>query len=144
MDTTEKSVAEALTRAHAVLLDDLTKLEEVAGSAPEEALADLRLRLGATHRHVAEHFRFEEQNGYLDVVRKRDPRLDRAILQLAEEHRDLRRSLDALILEVGAAARLDDSLRGKVQEWVRSIREHETRENDLVQDAFNLDIAAED
>jgi hypothetical protein len=31
-----------------------------------------------------------------------------------------------------------------VREWVERVRRHETRETDLVQDAYNLDIGAED
>jgi hypothetical protein len=32
----------------------------------------------------------------------------------------------------------------KVEEWVRRVRKHERSENILVQDAFNVDLTAED
>jgi hypothetical protein len=142
--TTENSVAEALCRAHVALLEDLRKLEEAARPASGESLTELRARLGATQAHVTEHFRFEEQNGYLDAVRKREPRLERAIQQLAEEHRALAESLEVLIKQARAATTLDDPFREAIRRWVERVREHEARENDLVQDAFNLDIGAED
>jgi len=144
MDKTETSVGAALGRAHTALLDDLRKLEEEIRSTSREGLVDLRARLGATQKHITEHFRFEEQNGYLDVVRKREPRLERAIQQLAAEHRQLAQALDALIGEAAAAANLNDSFRERVPAWVEEVRRHEVRENDLVLDAFNSDIGAED
>jgi hypothetical protein len=140
----DNSVAEALGRAHAALLADLCELEAAALPGSAEGLAGLRARLGATHTHITEHFRFEEENGYMDAVRKREPRLERAIQQLAEEHRQLAQSLDALIGESRTATSLDDRFRAEVRGWVERVRHHEGRENDLVQDAFNLDIGAED
>ena len=144
MGRAENSVAEALRRAHAALLEDLRKLEEAARPDSGEGPAELRARLGATRAHVTEHFRFEEQNGYMDAVRKREPRLERKIEQLAEEHRELAQSLERLIEHAGAATSLDDPFREEVRGWVERVRQHEVRENDVVQDAFNLDIGAED
>ncbi len=144
MGRTENSVAEALGQAHAALLADLRELEQAVCPSREEGLAELHARLGAAHAHITKHFRFEEQNGYMDAVRKREPRLERTIQQLAEEHRQLGQSLDALIGEAGAATSVGDALREGIREWIECIRQHEVRENDLVQDAFNLDIGAED
>ena len=144
MGITENSVAESLGRAHVVLLADLRVLEQSARPSSGEGLAELRARLGATQTHVTEHFRFEEQNGYMEAVLKREPRLERAIQQLAEEHHSLAQSLAVLIEQARAATSLDDPLREGVREWVERVRRHETRETDLVQDAYNLDIGAED
>jgi hypothetical protein len=138
------SFAKALRKAHAALLKDLRTLEECACSRSSERLANLRVRLGATRAHLGEHFRLEEQDGYMDIVRKREPRLERAVQQLADEHQLLMQSLDALITEIWAATSLDDTFPVKVQAWVERIRDHETRETRLVQDAFDLDIGAED
>ena len=80
----------------------------------------------------------------MDIVRKREPRLERAVQQLADEHQLLMQSLDALISEFWAATSLDSAFPEKVQAWVERIRDHEARETRLVQDAFDLDIGAED
>ena len=144
MGRTENSVAEALSQSHVALLADLRGLKQAVRPFSEEGLGELRTRLGAAHAHIAEHFRFEEQNGYMDAVRKREPRLERTIQQLVEEHGQLRRSLDALIGEATAATSLGDTLREEIREWIERVRQHEIRENDLVQDAFNLDIGGED
>jgi len=140
----ESSVAEALGRAHAALLDDLRQLEEAVRRASGEGVAELRTRLDATRRHIAEHFRFEEQSGYMDAVRKQEPRLARTIDQLADEHGQLAQSLEALIRESAAAKSTGAALRDGVRSWVEHVRQHEARENDLVLDAFNLDLSAED
>jgi hemerythrin-like domain-containing protein len=144
MGKPEPSIAEALSQAHAALLEDLRKLDEAVRPSSREGLADLAARLDAARAHITEHFRFEEHNGYLDTVRGREPRLERAIQQLVEEHRQLAQSLDALLGKARAAANLDDALREDVRAWVARVRQHEVRENDLVQDAFSLDVGAED
>ena len=144
MERTENSVAEALARAHVALLADLRVLEQSARPSSGEGLADLRARLGATQTHVTEHFRFEEQNGYMEAVLKREPRLERAIQQLAEEHRSLAQSLAVLVERAKAGTSLDDPFREEVRGWVERVRQHEAREKEVVQDAFNLDIGAED
>lgn len=144
MATRYRSVAEALNRAHVALRKDLGKLEEAARPDSGEGAAALRKRLAATRTHVTEHFRFEEESGYLDGVRKREPRLERAAQQLEEEHRALAQTLDALVEEAQVDAGVGDAFRARLREWLERLRKHEARENELVQDAFNLDIGAED
>jgi hemerythrin-like domain-containing protein len=144
MKQTIASIAELLCQAHATLLHDLAKLEEAVEPTSEESLAQLLSRLAAARSHLARHFHFEERNGYMDAVRKREPRLERTIQLLAEEHGELMASLETLIEQAKAATSLDDPCRDKVRKWVGRVRRHEVREGELVQDAFNQDIAAED
>src|SRR5581483_424241 len=144
MQTTKPSVAEALCRAHSSLLEDLGQLEAAVQPQSTEGLPKLHARLAATRAHIAEHFRFEEENGYMDVVRKREPRLERSIQQLADEHGQLLRSLDALIARAGSSENLEGSFRQAISEWIEGIRNHEHRENELVQDAFTWETFAED
>jgi hypothetical protein len=125
-------------------MKDLQKLEQLARSPTGDGLARLRSLLGATQAHITEHFRFEEQDGYMDAVRKREPRLERTVQQLAEEHRHLGQALDTLIRKAGAASDVDSALQEGIQAWIERVRRHEIRENDLVQAAFNMDINAED
>jgi hypothetical protein len=126
------------------LQEDLRKLEEGASHQSGDDLAALREQLDTTLTHVTEHFRFEEENGYMDAVRKQEPRLERAIGQLAEEHPQLARSLKALVEQARAATSASDPLREEVRRWVERIRHHEARENALVHGAFNDDIGTKD
>jgi hypothetical protein len=144
MKTTEPFAIEAHRRIHAVLHEDLCRLEEAAHPAAGQDPAALLARLAATQAHLVEHFRFEEHNGYMDAVRKREPRLERTVEQLALEHRQLAQSLAELVAEAGTATAVGEALRGSVRGWLQRVRRHEVRENDLVQNAFNLEIGAED
>ncbi len=141
MGNNDMSVAETLTQAHAALSEQLRLLDEAALAA---GVVELRNRLGSTQTHLVEHFRLEEQNGYMGAVRERAPRLERAIEQLALEHHELARSLQALIAQSKAATSVDDPFRQQIREWIKRVRRHEAHENDVLQDAFNLDIGAED
>jgi hypothetical protein len=142
--TSKRPVAEALGRAHAKLLTDLRLLEEAVLSESGQGLMQLHARLARTYNDIADHFRFEEQDGYMAAVRKREPRLERAIRELAGEHAQLTESLNTLMAKAKIATTLDDELRQQLRAWVERVREHEARENQLVQGAFNLDIAGED
>lgn len=144
MPSVKNSVVEAFLQAHRVLSDDLRKLEQAAGPKSGESLATLRDRLGKTRSHIAAHFRFEEHNGYMEMVRKREPRLERSIEHLAAEHRILGQSLDSIVAEAQAATSVAEALREKIRAWVKEVRKHEARENDVVQNAFNLDVGPED
>jgi len=138
------SLAEALAKAHVALLKDLRQLDEVSRLPSPGSFAEMTTRLAAAREHIAEHFRFEEQNGYLDVVRRREPQMDRTIEELHEEHRQLLLSLNALLEEARAYGGAEGTFREKVRAWVRRVRQHESRENSLVQDAFTTDIGTED
>jgi hypothetical protein len=144
MAKTANPGAEAFGRAHAALERDLRKLEEAVGSSSGMSPAEVVARLGATQTHVREHFCFEEQDGYMDTIRQREPRLERAIQHLVEEHRQLAQSLEALLGEARTAPSLHEAFRDKVRTWVGRLRGHEAHEIDLVQEAFNWDIGAED
>jgi hemerythrin-like domain-containing protein len=140
----QATISESLSQAHTALLEDVAKLEEAVQTSKEDGLERVCTRLSATRAHVLDHFQFEEQDRYMDKVRKREPRFERAIEELVKEHRQLAQSLDAVIEEARTADTLNDSLRANVHAWIGHIRQHEARESRLVLDAFNSDVGAED
>ena len=144
MTNAETSIAEGLARAHIALLRDLQELDEAGRPASMQNLAALRAHLEATRAHLVEHFRFEEVDGYMTAVRTREPRLERTVDELANEHGQLLSSLDALLAETATDLGLDQAMRAKVSQWINRVRQHEARENHLIQDIFNLDIGSED
>src|SRR5262249_61195710 len=105
--------------------------------------ADLADRLDVVRASIGEHFRFEEENGYMAAVLEIHPHLERMVQHLCEEHGQLLRSLDELRAE-GRAGQLSAAGRARGLAWARAVRRHERSENVLVQDAFNLDLSAED
>jgi hypothetical protein len=95
-------------------------------------------------QQLSNHFRLEEENGYMAWVLEREPHLERTVEHLHDEHRSLADTLDRLIREASTKNTLDESLREQARAWLEQVRQHEARENRLVQDFFNLDIDAED
>ncbi len=137
------SLGEALRHAHSGLLADLTQLEEIARRAPG-APTILLAPLTATRGHLATHFRLEEKGGYMDAVRDREPRMQHAASQLGIEHEQLMQSLDGLVTRASRAEGPDESLREDVLQWLDRVQNHEHRENELIQEAFNTDLGGED
>ena len=129
------TLADDMHRVHAALRHDLDRLREVL-TTPERA----RQFLVELRAHVAQHFRCEEEGGYMATVLQRRPQSERAVRQLLAEHRPLLEGLDALLKEVGTAERIDDGFRARVAAWAELLRRHEAEENVLVEDAFNQDI----
>ncbi len=138
------ALTEKLGQAHVKLLDALRDLQGTARMRTDSGLSALRVRLEGIRKCLGEHFGFEEQNGYLDVVRQREPFADRVIEKLHAEHQELAQALDDLLGEVRGCESLEAAVRDRVREWIMRVRCHESRESNLIQDAFNLDIGAED
>jgi hemerythrin len=138
------SVVEALRMAHINLLKDLAGLEDSVHSSLGTDSVEMRSLLERTRAHILEHFRFEEQNGYMDAVLHRDPNLARTVENLREEHRQLAQELEGLIERTRTGRHLEEAFRDQVRSWLESVHRHEARENTLVQDAFNVDFSALD
>jgi hypothetical protein len=133
-----------MTRAHAQLLSDLSELAHEIRTTSHTSLKEFKASLRKAQTDVAAHFRLEEQNGYMDAVKGRSPASDRAIQRLLAEHGKLMKTLDGLITLTTRSAGVTDRLRNKTLLWIQSVRAHERRENELIQEAFNTDIAADD
>jgi len=136
MDNSPKSFAEALHEEHTALLADLHQLDDAVHAGSRASPMELGTRLTHLRTHLLEHFRFEEEGGYMAPVLHEEPRLGPEIQGLLDEHGQLAQTLDALIQEASAAQTLDDGLREKVRGWAKRVRQHEAHENNLVQEAY--------
>lgn len=141
MKAEKKSIADALLQAHKVLMKDVQGLEKLLDDGPA---ADLHKTLTALRTHTLQHFRFEEKDGYLDAVSERMPHKDKAVAELLEEHRVMADELDGLVEAARSARTVDAALVDRLRAWIRSLRNHETKENLLVEDAFNRDVGNKD
>jgi hypothetical protein len=145
MKTSAIDTAEELSQATASVLDDLQKLEHVVLASPPVSVSDILNTLSTARSHVTDHFEFEEkEKGWMEAVRKREPRLEHAVSSLIEEHRQLVKSLNTLVEEAIAEAKLEEAFRQKVMQWIQRVREHELRENELLEDVFAEDLGAGD
>jgi hypothetical protein len=144
MNKLRATFGDNLIQAHRTLLADLRKVRDAVRKTPADRPEDLAAVLEATRGDLGEHFRFEEENGYMAGVLQVQPHLARAVGHLQEEHGRLLQGLDDLIAQTRQSAGLADELRQQVIAWLGEVRRHERSENVLVQDAFNLDLTAED
>jgi hypothetical protein len=141
MSQTTIGLEERLRQAHADLLADLQKL---GSESAEFGLASLRTSLLKARQDLINHFRLEQENGYLDEVRKREPCLEQTLVKLAGEHHKLLHKLDDILAQLEYPQPALEGLQRQVRLWVHDVRGHEIRENDLIQDAFVHDLGAGD
>lgn len=144
METPEKSFAETLLEVHTDLMRELQKLEFAVDSGAREGPSGLDALLRNIQAHLTEHFRFEEDGGYMASVLKEEPHYGPTAEKLLAEHTELAQTLGALIREVGSARTLPDAVRDKIRAWVGRVRHHEASENQLVMEAYNSSGATGD
>jgi hypothetical protein len=136
MEPEHHSFAEALHEAHVSLLGDLQELDEAVRPGSGQGPAELGTRLGKVRAHLLDHFRFEEEGGYMAPVLKEEPRLAPEAQELLNEHGQLAQALNGLIQEVSGAGSLEEAVRDRVRAWVKQVRHHEAQENHIVQEAY--------
>lgn len=144
MTKPETTSADAMARAHAVLQEQLGRLQRAAHAPRDAQPLELRNDLERVRTGLAEHFRFEEENGYMNHVLRRAPHLERKTEQLLQEHHALAQTLDTLLDEASHPQQAGPVLRDRVLVWIEQVRAHESRENLLAEEAFNQDLTAED
>jgi hypothetical protein len=136
MEPSKPTFAEAMHEAHTVLFGNLKELDEAVRPESGKRGAALGTCLEQVRAHLLEHFRFEEQGGYIAPVLREEPRFSSEIQELLAEHGRLARDLDALIHEARAPGTSQEVLRDRIRAWVKVLRHHESRENQLVQEAY--------
>jgi hypothetical protein len=144
VNTTQPTPKDVRADASRLFLAELEDLEKYLGPDKRLRTAEIGARLNALRLRLKDEFRNEERDGYLPDVLARAPQLGRNAEKLLGEHADLTRSLEDLVARVRAAEHLDDNLRERLRAWIQRLREHESAENVLVEDAFNVECAAED
>jgi len=138
------TLIEALRKAHVALLQDLQGLETAVRSRAANTATEMKQRLVKTQDHLTAHFRFEEEDGYLNVVLQEQPHFERVVHELLAEHRHLEQTLNQLVTDAGQTSLLPSTFAAKVCAWIQELRHHETREDRLVLECLNTEIAAED
>jgi hypothetical protein len=127
-----------------LLQEELRVLEEWAAASGTADPAELVECLARLRTHLAEHFRLEEAEGYGVTVLVRAPHRERAVQALLKEHGELSRLLEGLTRTAASARCVTDELRETLRAWIHRLRRHESQENLLFEDAFDLECCAED
>jgi len=137
-----------LAQEHAHLANLLRSVRRLLNDEPQQSRdGKLGSLLEILTVEVREHMEFEERGGYLAPVQQQMPFLFETIEQLRGEHATLQSQLQQLLTDArvrpGVYA-FREELTPRIQHWLDSMRDHERRENSLVQEAFNTDISASD
>lgn len=144
MKDKQESGSHDLLEAHRELMVHLHALQEALAPAEKIDMPRLQSQLQTVQTEVKEHFQFEEQGGYLAVVLERKPQLKRTVEELRQEHDRLAGSLQELVRHCQHAITIEPELVAEIQGWMHRLRDHEARENKLVQETFNLETGAGD
>ncbi|HTM19712.1 MAG TPA: hemerythrin domain-containing protein [Kofleriaceae bacterium] len=126
-----------IIREHVELRGMLERLEGMREAAP----IGETLRLLA--RMLDEHFKKEEQGGYLGFILERSPWLAVRVQVLGRQHPELRAECVALIEVAGDRARTGELIDG-VARFVARLRAHEHAETEVIQDSLYDEIDGSD
>lgn len=96
--------------------------------------------------YLEHHFEAEERpGGFFDAVLKNAPRHESHVAELRAEHAALRESLQAVRKRIEAPYKeASEEVVADVAAFVKAMRDHERRENALIQDALERDFGAGD
>lgn len=133
----------SLIEAHKRLQSNLQELDALVAS-PETSPSVLAKRMNDLQALLTEHFHWEEKDGYMQAVLARAPQQERAVVTLQDEHTSLARTLESLRVTLAVRPEITAELRDRFRQWIAQVRDHETRENLLVEDVFNREVTAAD
>lgn len=110
---------------------------------PREQMAPLAAQLRELQTHLTEHFRHEEEGGFLDEACALAPRWQDAANQLRTEHQQMRQRLAHLLnlIEHGRRTKQQCAdLREEFEMLLAELVNHERTENQILNRAFNVDM----
>ena len=138
--------ANELAHEHAHLGNMLLRVRRLlSASIDVSPVQSLVILLDQVTVEVREHMAFEEQGGYLAPVAQRLPGRHNTVEQLLGEHALLQSGLADVLAQLRECSNLfefRETISPRLDRWIDRMRDHERRENLLVQEAFNTDISA--
>ena len=153
MKTTERAGTDELIREHEVVKAVIRQLEmlvEESGFVQQEPEWDRRLydELLSFRRHLQRHFYLEEEDGFMVDVVALMPQASDQVEELCRQHSEILSTVDELIrkclhLASGTSIQLTE-FRNRVLQVLSSLRDHETEENQLVQQVFHRSMESMD
>lgn len=129
------------------LFRDLDDTFVAAGAGDGPTLATSRDLLEELQTHLEKHFEIEERGGYLAEALQAAPRFTKKAETLKDQHPEFRTQLTELI----ELTSTEDDPRAAFQEllekfhaFTNALWQHESAENEILQRAFEEDVAAAD
>ncbi|MFQ5767373.1 MAG: hemerythrin domain-containing protein [Acidobacteriota bacterium] len=133
-----------LPAEHARLLAILGEMETVLGAETPPSMDQFGRMLAAFKKLFTAHIAAEEEGKAMRRALKEAPHLGTMAAELQEQHPQLVEGLEDLVRMTGKGedgASLED-LAGSFGQWLQSVRQHEMRENALLQEAYSRDLGA--
>ena len=146
----ERTPLETIRSQHLALHQKIRALEDVFaepdGATAETARKTMTLLEGFDSA-LGEHFAIEEEGGYFADILKVAPRLSRRAAHLEQNHKEFSKRLEALLALVQYAIDVPhewERVTTSVEGFLRALRAHEDNENELVREAFMVDLGRGD
>ena len=149
MPATNVSITSQLQKEHAYIHALTNQIEKlVAATKPQrrriEWSSSLLETLSSLREHLEKHFEFEESGGFMDEVVKALPNVSQQVEALRRDHQiiayevnDLYKRAERLILDTGPTSK---GIGEDIRHFLRALREHEKKENELVLRVFLNDV----
>jgi len=144
-NASEQNIHERIQREHDALRELLGKVHRTL-TKRRESVANVSEMLQSLHRHVRTHFDEEEQGGFFEEIVSQAPRLSTRAETIQGEHARLNNDLLELIVCADDAKSEDwwQNLEAKFHEFSKELMRHESKENELLLEAYSDDIGAAD
>lgn len=139
----EKQIYDEIRREHEHLRELLGNLHQ-ALIERREAANKLSEMMTSLQEHVRVHFHEEEEGGFFSEVTAQAPRMSDRADELKNEHVDLGAMVVELVTIANEENELCKSLDTKFHDFSRALMQHESKENELLLDAYEDDIGSAD
>lgn len=139
----EQQIYDEIRREHEHLRELLGNLHQ-ALIVRREAANKLEALVTSLQEHVRVHFHEEEEGGFFSEVVAQAPRMSDRAEELKNEHVELGATVVELVTMANEESELCKSLDAKFHVFSKALMQHESKENELLLDAYEDDIGLAD
>lgn len=135
-----------IAREHKRLSNHLGNLLRVLAER-QRTVVELAVEFEKLKDELVQHFHEEDEGGFFDGIVEHAPRLSERIEALRQEHDRLLEQLNELQTKVDVPAPSPEwwqELERSFHDFSCELMRHEHRENEILQEAYGVDIGAQD
>jgi iron-sulfur cluster repair protein YtfE (RIC family) len=140
---TDREIYEKIRREHDHLRELLGKIHQ-ALSTRAETVDEISGMMTSLQEHLREHFHEEEDGGFFKEIVSQAPRMSDRADAIENEHVDLSTAVDELVSVASKESELCKTMEAGFHDFSKALMHHETKENELLLDAYEEDIGSAD